>query len=85
MELALDNSTIIDKGNNRIRKTLESWHTAKNCRVNAYLIFLCHHFASKRDFERDAQRVCRVERSLKRLLAGRKRQALCQTNQEQCN
>ena len=24
-----DNSTIIDKGNNRIRKTLESWHTAK--------------------------------------------------------
>ena len=29
----------------------------------------CHHFVSERDFERDAQRVCQAERSLKNLLA----------------
>ena len=25
-----DNTCVIDKGNNRVPKTLESWHTAKN-------------------------------------------------------
>ena len=42
----------------------------------------CHHFVSERDFERDAQRVCKAERSLKSPLAGTKRQALRQTSHE---
>ena len=35
----------------------------------------CHHFASERDFGRDAQRVCQAERSLMSPLAGTKRAA----------
>jgi len=29
-----NNANIIDKGNNRIRKTLESWHTAKTAEAD---------------------------------------------------
>ena len=32
--IAFDNSIIIDKRNNCIRKTLESWHTAKTVEVD---------------------------------------------------
>ena len=40
----------------------------------------CHHFVSEQNFERDAQRVCRAERSLKSPLAGTKRCVRLATN-----
>ena len=40
----------------------------------------CHHFVSEWDFERDAQRVCQAERSLKSPLVGTKRCVRLATN-----
>ena len=74
----------------------KSWKSTLSTFIVNYLVNLCgreslcdirrdccHHFVSERDFERDAQRACKAERSLKSPpLAGTKRQALRQTSHE---
>ena len=50
-----------------------SWICASGNRLCDVRRHCCHHFFSKRDFGRDAQRVCQAERSLMSLVAEMKR------------